>query len=72
MKWYKNGSVKMTKEELSEIVLKASETKHGKWINTHHGGIHGDTIYQCSCCGNEREAYIDEENYCCNCGAKWI
>lgn len=47
-----------------------AEVRHGKWIDTKHGGIHGDTIYRCSACGNEREAYIDEENYCPNCGAK--
>lgn len=46
------------------------EVRHGEWIDTHHGGIHGDTIYRCSVCGNEREAYLDEENYCPNCGAK--
>lgn len=46
------------------------EVKHGTYINTNHGGIHGDYIYRCSCCGNEREAYIEEENYCPHCGAK--
>ena len=46
------------------------EVRHGTYINTNHGGIHGDCIYRCSCCGNEREAYIEEENYCPNCGAK--
>lgn len=46
------------------------KVKHGMWINTGHGGIHGDYIYECSYCKNEREAYVDEENYCPNCGAK--
>lgn len=46
------------------------EVKHGKWISTGHGGWHGDMIYRCSVCGNEREAYINEELYCPHCGAK--
>lgn len=46
------------------------EVRHGEWIDTGFGGIHGDTLYRCSCCGEEREAYVDEERFCPNCGAK--
>lgn len=52
-----------------EPAADVTKVRHGKWIATNHGGIHGDMIYRCSACSNEREAYVDEENYCPNCGA---
>ena len=66
MKQYKNGYVKMTKEELTEIVLKASEVKHGKWTPVTFSTGEPSALWECSMCQN----YATHTNFCPYCGAK--
>lgn len=50
----------------------AAEVVHGHWIHTGLTNVFGGHQHKCSVCGYELmvSPMCDNENYCCNCGAK--
>lgn len=51
----------------------AVEVVHGRWLRTGAENVYGGIEIQCSECGHTfmtSPGHIEEEYFCCNCGAK--
>lgn len=59
----------------AKVVKPDSFVKQGKWIETHHENIWGDStlVFECSACGKyavDKKGITKKSRYCPNCGAK--
>lgn len=52
--------------------IDAEPVSHGHWIHTGKTNVYGGHQHACSVCGYSLmvSPMCDNENYCCNCGAK--